>query len=196
MLFSLFDWETTGLPIHKKGDLRKQPRGIEFAGIVTDGKRILNTCEFICNPGIDIEPIITKITGLTNDDLRDKPKFKDCIPKLMDFFTFGIGIDQQVRIAHNLSFDRFITECDLNRNGMTLDDVGFNGTKDLPAILCCTVEQLMPLYGFRVRLNDWYNQVSDKEYVQKHRAMDDIMLMHEACQQSGVYEAFAETHNA
>jgi DNA polymerase III epsilon subunit-like protein len=186
MLFSVFDWETTGLPFHPDAELSKQPRAIEFGGIITDGHDILGELEFICNPGISIEPIITEITGLTNEDLADKPPFTHFIPQLATYFGNTRG-----RIAHNLSFDKGILTFDLQRNGRSLADINWGGANG-DAIEICTVEQTFHMYGKRVRLQDWY-EMKCGPYVQKHRALDDVRLLHEACQKEGVYEAFKES---
>lgn len=176
MLFAPFDCETTGLPVHRLAPLSKQPRIIEFGGIITDGENVIHTLEFICNPGVAIEPIITEITGLTNEDLKDKPPFSAFVPELKDFFSRASGC-----IAHNLSFDRSMLAWDLQRIGLTLEDIAF------PAIQICTVEQTMPRFGRRMRLIELYEYVTKKPYAQKHRALDDVRLMHEMARDMGVY---------
>lgn len=176
--YAVIDFETTGLPLHRQAPLNKQPLAIEFAGIITDGEQIFDEIEFICNPGIDIEPIITKITGLQQSDLDDKPKFRAFIPKLQQFFTQSDAV-----IAHNLSFDKFIMVCDLMRNDMDLSHI------DWPALEICTVEQTRPKFGYNMKLSALY-ELAIGPYSQKHRAMDDIMLLHEVCRHYGVYQAF------
>lgn len=178
MLFAVHDWETTGLPFHYMADLDKQPRGIEFAGIITDGKQILDSLEFIINPHMPIEPIITQITGLTNEDLADKPDFSQYIPQLKNFFG-----QADAAVAHNLSFDKGIIVFDLTRRDLALSDV------DWPNLDICTVEQTMPQFGRRMKLIELYKHYVG-EYVQKHRALDDVMVLHEVCQRIGLYEAF------
>jgi len=184
MLFSVFDTETTGLPFHREADLRLQPRIIEFAGLITDGKEILSTVEFICNPGIAIEPIITKITGLTNEDLEDKPPFSHFVPQVKAYFGATRG-----RIAHNLSFDKGMLVFDLSRLGLDLEAVDWhvnaNGEK---ALEICTVEETFHQYGKRQRLQDLY-QRHFGPYEQKHRALDDVILLHKIAQAEGVYDA-------
>jgi DNA polymerase III epsilon subunit-like protein len=183
MLFSVFDWETTGLPFHPDAELSKQPRAIEFGGIITDGEEILDTLEFICNPGIAIEAIITEITGLKNEDLEDKPPFEHFIPQLTGYFAATRG-----RIAHNLSFDKGILAFDLRRLGKTLDEVCWRGSNG-DAIEICTVEQTFMKYGKRMRLQDLH-ELHFGPYVQKHRALDDVILLHKIAKAEGVYEAF------
>lgn len=180
MLFALHDWETTGLPFHFRGDLDRQPRAIEFAGIITDGETIFNRLEFICNPGIAIEEIITKITGLTNADLEDKPKFSTFIPDLAEFFSEADAV-----VSHNLSFDKGIASFDLERLDLTLESIKW------PKLELCTVEQTMPIFGRRMKLIELHKHYFG-EYEQKHRAMDDVMVLHGVCQKIGLYDAFIE----
>lgn len=184
MLFAVFDTETTGLPLHRDASLRKQPRIIEFAGLITDGKDILSTCEFICNPGIAIEPIITQITGLTNEDLKDKQPFSSFVPQVREYFAGAVG-----RIAHNLSFDKGMLEFDLRRLDMTLDSISWHADgRGEKALEICTVEETFHEYGRRQRLQDLYQRFFGP-YVQKHRAMDDVVLLHKIAQKIGVYDA-------
>ncbi|WGN90702.1 DNA polymerase III epsilon subunit [Burkholderia phage vB_BglM_WTB] len=197
MYFTLFDTETTGLPYHEKAPLRLQPRIIEFGGLVTDGEQILDTFEFVCNPGIEIEPIITKITGLTNEDLAGKEFFSSYVEGLADFFGYspcGSPVPQLVRVAHNLSFDRHMLEYDLARIDLTLDAIGFDRPNcDGPkALMLCTVEQTMHQYGRRMKLEELYNELVG-EYEQTHRALDDVKLMHEVCKRLGIYELIKES---
>lgn len=178
MKFALFDNETTGLPFHFLSDLSQQPRIIEFGGIITDGKEIIDQLEFICNPGIAIEAIITKITGLTNEDLDGKPDFGLFIPQLDKFFS-----QADAAVAHNLSFDEGRLEDDLARRKKTLKDISF------PSLGLCTVEQTTPLFGRPMKLIELYRHYVG-EYEQKHRALDDVLRMHEVCKRLGFYEAF------
>ncbi len=178
MIFTLYDTETTGLTVHHQANIGLQPRIIEFAAIKTDGKKILDQMEFICNPGIAIEEIITKITGLTNEDLEDKPEFSHFVPEVAKFFE---GSD--VVVAHNLSFDKNLLTYDLARMEKTLADINF------PEIQICTVEQTYPLFGRRMRLNELYELYVGK-YTQKHRALDDVMLLTQICSTIGIYVIF------
>lgn len=180
MLFAVFDNETTGLPFHFRGDLDRQPRIIEFAGIITDGEKIIHQLEFICNPGIAIEEIITKITGLTNADLEDKPNFSKFIPDLAAYFAKA-----DAGVAHNMSFDEGMLEYDLERRDLELKDINF------PPLSICTVEQTMPQFGRRMKLIELHKHYVG-EYEQKHRALDDVMVLHGVCQKIGLYDAFKE----
>jgi DNA polymerase III alpha subunit (gram-positive type) len=180
MLFAVFDTETTGLPLHKDADIHSQPKIIEFGGIITDGEQIIAQEEFICNPGVQIEQVITDITGLTNDDLKGQPPFSHFIPRVREFFAKA-----DASIAHNLSFDKHMILWDMMRIGKGLEDVAW------PQIEICTVEQSFHMYGRRMKLTELYNLLVE-EYVQKHRALDDVIVLHKVAKAIGVYEAFAE----
>lgn len=178
MIFMPYDFETTGLTVHHQAPLGLQPRPIEFAAILTDGEKIIDEMECIINPEMAIEEIITKITGLTNEDLDDKPIFIDVFPKIAEFMKRA-----DVAIAHNLSFDRNIMQYALARIDKTLADVNF------PKIQICTVEQTYPSFGRRMKLSELYELYVGK-YTQKHRALDDVYLLNQVCQKIGVYDMF------
>jgi DNA polymerase III epsilon subunit-like protein len=185
VLFNIFDTETTGLPNHPEADIDGQPRIIEFAGIVTDGKTIIDTLEFKCNPGIALEAIITKITGLTDADLREQPDFGHFVPQLRGYFEQGQG-----RVAHNLSFDRDMLYYDCERRRLTLDDIGWwHDTRNEPAVMLCTVEQSLFEYGRRMKLQELIEIVKG-EYVQRHRALDDVMQLFDVCKYLQLFEVF------
>lgn len=176
--FLVFDNETTGLTVHPKSSIRLQPRIIEFAAIITDGVETLDSLEFLCNPGIPLEEIITKITGLTDESLKDQPPFAVNVDAIGKLFA-----QADVAIAHNLSFDKSMLEYDMLRAGRSFAELNF------PLIPCCTVEQSFHQFGRRVKLSDLYEMYCGP-YVQKHRAMDDIRLLDELCKAMGVYRAF------
>lgn len=180
MLFALFDNETTGLPFHFLSDLSQQPRIIEFGGIITDGINIIDRLEFICNPGIAIDAIITKITGLTNEDLDGKPDFGAFIPQLNAFFA-----QADAAVAHNLSFDEGRLSDDLQRRSKAISDISY------PKLGLCTVEQTTPIFGRPMKLIELYRHYVG-EYEQKHRALDDVLRLHAVCQKIGLYDAFKQ----
>lgn len=181
MLFAIWDTETTGLPFHRNAELRQQPKIIEFAGLITDGENILFEEEFICNPGMQVEQIITDITGLTNEELEKHPPFSHFVPRVKGYFERAQG-----RIAHNLSFDKGLLGFDLARLKMSLSDVAWDieGFEEI-----CTVEQCFHKYGKMMKLSDLYNLLVG-EYVQKHRALDDVKILFQVCKAIGLFDAY------
>jgi DNA polymerase III alpha subunit (gram-positive type) len=180
MLFCVHDTETTGLPLHRDVEASRQPKIIEFAGILTDGNSIIEEVEFMCDPGEPLESIITKITGLTDEVLKGKPTFQQSLPRLSAYFAKG-----DAAISHNLSFDKGMVKFSMDRIGKTLADCNY------PLIEICSVEQTFHHYGRRMKLTELY-EILVGPYVQKHRAMDDVMMLHEVCKRSGIYAAYAQ----
>lgn len=165
----IFDTETTGLPKPSAASLTLQPKIIEFAAIRRDKKgRIIDQLEFLANPGLPLEAAITKITGLKDSDLADKPPFSHYLPALTKFFK---GAKQC--IAHNEEFDRRLMMFELLREGWT---DGFPGCY---ADAVCTVEATYHLQNRRLKLVDLYRLATGKPLEQTHRAMDDVMALNE-----------------
>ena len=100
----VFDLETTGLPKAEGSALDIQPRIIEFGAIkLDDDLKEVDRIEFFCNPGHPLDPIITKITGITDDELKDEKPFVAHFQQVCEFF-----LGEATLVAHNLPFDRKI----------------------------------------------------------------------------------------
>ena len=160
----VFDLETTGLPKAEGSDLDLQPRIIEFGAIkVTDGTfEEMERIEFMCNPGHSLDPKITKITGITDEDLKDKKPFIAHFEELSRWF-----LGQRSLAAHNLSFDRKILRYELER----IDKV----TKfPCPFNHICTVEIGQGVWGKMRKLGDIHLEVTGNEIKNAHRSLADV----------------------
>lgn len=186
----IFDTETTGLPLADSASLKKQPKIIEFAGLkvnyhlinhdISDedfvesmdsfisGKEVGNKYdiferfEFLCNPGEPLEPIITKITGITDEDLADKDPIQAHWKDLSSFF-----LGETSMVAHNLPFDLKIMKFEAMRmNKLT--------AFPWPMRHICTVESTFEIKGARMKLGDLYKHLFDEEMQGWHRAMSDV----------------------
>ena len=76
----IFDLETTGLDLVKDriiqiSYIKVNPNGAEERG------------DELINPEKPIEPIITQLTGISNEDVKDKPTFKQLAQTFADKFT-------------------------------------------------------------------------------------------------------------
>ena len=76
----IFDLETTGLDLVKDRVIQ-----ISFIKVYPDGRE--ERGDELINPERPIEPIITQLTGISDDDVKDKPTFKQLAQKLADKFT-------------------------------------------------------------------------------------------------------------
>lgn len=161
----VFDTETTGLPYHPYAKAALQPRIIEFAALKVDAfGNELGELEFLCHPGQQITPEITRITGITNGDLAGKPVFAAHLDEVKEFFT---GVD--CLICHNLPFD----------HGLLATELGIAQCADFPwpPYNLCTVQEFEPLWGRRMKLIELYKATTGKEYKQTHRGMDDVRAL-------------------
>lgn len=176
----LFDFETTGLTLHPEADLYKQPHAIEFGAVLMsleDGS-IVEEASILINPGIPISEEITKITGLTDADLVDAPKFIEVLPQIRRLFA-----EAHCAVAHNLPFDRNILMGELRRANVT--DFPW------PQKAVCTVGLYKELWGRNPKLLELYESVMGKPLAQTHRALDDVKAMAEIVNKERLWELFA-----
>ena len=88
------DTETTGLSA-EGGD-----RVIELGCVELVNRKLTgNNLHFYFNPGRDSHEDALKVHGISNDFLRDKPKFKDVVQEILDY------VDGAEIIIHNAAFD-------------------------------------------------------------------------------------------
>ena len=158
----ILDTETTGLPDVAGTDLSLQPQVIEACLVIYDesGKEIEELSEQY-NPGIQLPYKITQITGITDEDLKDKGKFD----KEAYFRVQEILAKSEAVVAHNLPFDMDM----LNFEAQRLS------TNFLwPKNKICTAEQSEGITGRRMRLIHLYEFLFEKPLHQTHRAKDDV----------------------
>ena len=176
----VFDWETTGLTLHPLAKMDKQPRAIEFGGVLIDGDgNSIRELSYIIDPEREIDADITRITGLTNDDLRGKPKFAAIYPAIRDLFG-----EADIQIAHNLPFDDTILELELERLGV----VDF----PWPRHSLCTVQIHQEQWGKRPKLTQLYEETFGEKLAQTHRALDDCLALAKIVVARGLLGLFSE----
>lgn len=96
--FAIVDIETTG-------GLYNRDKIIEIAIVVTDGHSVLKEFESLINPDRSIPSFITGITGITDEMVRDAPRFYEIAKEIIEC------TDQCIFVAHNARFDySFIKE--------------------------------------------------------------------------------------
>lgn len=106
-----FDTETTGLE-WDKDDRIIELGAVELINHVPSGK----TFQTYINPGRPVSEATIRITGITDDDLVDKPGFED--PSIVDAFLAFIG--DATLVAHNAKFDRGFLNMELTGCGKAI----------------------------------------------------------------------------
>jgi len=91
-LYAIIDLETTG-------GQPTQDRITEVAIFIHDGEKVVDQFDTLLNPGRPIPAFISQLTGITNDMVRDAPKFHEVARKIVEM-TEGC-----VFVAHNVRFD-------------------------------------------------------------------------------------------
>lgn len=172
----VLDFETTGLTLHPDAPAHKQPKAIEVGAMKLDPATGVVVAELsqLINPGEQISAEITKITGITNEQLVGQPTFVEFLPQLREFFEGGTCL-----MAHNLPFDSSILRYELQRLGVT--DFPW------PEKSLCTVGAYKDAWGRNPRLIELYPAVTGKPFVQEHRALDDVAHLVEIIQKDELW---------
>ncbi|MDD5360680.1 MAG: exonuclease domain-containing protein [Ignavibacteria bacterium] len=95
--FIVCDVETTGLSPHTS-------RMTEIALIKIRYDEIIDTYTTLINPGQHIPAGITQLTGITNEDVFDKPPFEEIAKDVLNFMKDGES-DNVIFTGHNVGFD-------------------------------------------------------------------------------------------
>ncbi len=103
--FCVFDIETTGLSA-------KDCEITEIGAVLYKGGKVLDTFESFVNPHVPISDVITELTGITNDMVKDAPDISEVLPK---FLEFSKGC---VYVAHNATFDISFISNDAEKLGI------------------------------------------------------------------------------
>jgi DNA polymerase-3 subunit epsilon len=93
-MFAIIDIETCGGRFEfQKG------RITEICIVVHDGLQVVETWSTLINPECNISPYFISITGITNDMVRDAPKFHEVAKKILEL------TENKIFVAHNVGFD-------------------------------------------------------------------------------------------
>lgn len=165
MNITIIDTETTGLIESEGVDISLQPQIIEvYALQVTEDFEFVKDFLSFVKPTRPIPPLITKITGITNNDIIHAPIFKEVYLDIADTF-----LGSSVMVAHNLSFDLGMLVIELTR---------INKQFAFPycPIHYCTVEQSMWIKGYRLKNSELLELATGKTEIEgAHRAKADVL---------------------
>lgn len=164
-LIVVFDTETTGLPLHPDAPLEKQPKIIELGAALLDFEgNVVDKFQQLLHPNEEVTELITKITGITNEQLVGQPKFVDVLPQLREFFDRAFAV-----FAHNLPFDKKLLMFDLSR--AACEDFPW------PSQEYCTIGLHRSIWGRNMKMTELYEHAVDKPLPQTHRALEDVMAL-------------------
>ena len=93
-MFAIVDIETCG----GKFAFRKG-RIIDICILVHDGLQVIDKFSTLINPECHIGSFYTKLSGITNEMVKDAPRFHEVAKEILNF-TEG-----KIFVAHNVSFD-------------------------------------------------------------------------------------------
>jgi len=100
--YVVFDIETSGLNPHKD-------KIIEIGAVKYKNNKKVDEFSYLIDPGINISNIITKVTGLTDNDLMGQKTIDEVLPMFLDF------IEDYPIIGHNVRFDYDFIEANITR---------------------------------------------------------------------------------
>ncbi|MBU0666868.1 MAG: 3'-5' exonuclease [Nanoarchaeota archaeon] len=90
--YIVVDIETTGLSkyMHKI---------TEIAAVKVNKGKVVGEYQTLVNPGGHIPSFITRLTGISDEMVKDAPKIKEVLPEFLDF------LGEHPMVAHNATFD-------------------------------------------------------------------------------------------
>ncbi len=103
-MYSIVDIESTG-------GAYKGEKIIDIAIYNFDGTKITKVFSSLVNPGIGIPSFISQLTGISNEMVKDAPKFEEIAKDVVDLTK------DQVFIAHNVQYDYNIIKQEFKRIG-------------------------------------------------------------------------------
>ncbi len=149
--FVVVDTETTGLRALEE-------RIIEIAAVRIKGGRITEQFSRLIDPGRSIPFFITRLTGISDEDVAGEEGAESVMPEFMNF------LGDSVFIAHNARFDMSFVNSELSRCDLP----------DMTNSILCTVRlarRILPALPSRSlkSLKRFFNVPADRA----HRALDD-----------------------
>lgn len=149
------DIETTG------NAAKKSDRIIQLAAVVVENGEITGTFSSFVQPKRNIPPLITELTGITDEMIVDAPPFSEVAKEFLPF------LENAYFVAHNVSFDWNFLQEELVRNGFPKMVCPKVDTVELARILLPTADsyQLGELAAAQKLRHDNPHQADSDAYV-------------------------------
>lgn len=153
--FVIIDLETTGNS-PDKGD-----RIIEIGIVVWSRGRIVDQFSRLINPNVPISRFISRLTGISSEDVRSEPLFEDVAQEVRALF------DESYFVAHNVPFDLGFLNSEFERVGLEPLTQPIIDTVELSRMLLPTAP------GFKLgQLAEWLCI----DHHNPHRALSDAYV--------------------
>jgi len=151
------------LDIETTGGSAYDSRITEIGAVRVENGQVVAKYNQLVNPEQNVPWFITKLTGITDEMLWDKPVFAGVADDLEHFLSDSIFV------AHNVSFDYGFIKESFRRLDTTFNMDRF-----------CTARLSRRLYPEQPRHNlDTIIQVHAIPVENRHRALDDALVLHE-----------------
>ncbi len=161
--FVVFDIETTGFSCENN-------QIIEIGAVKVESGRITDTFSTFVNPHEPIPFKIEKLTGITDEHVKDAPDITEVLPQFLEFSK------DCVLVAHNANFDISFIETQARRQGFDFDATVVD-TLPLARVL---------LEGHAKFTLDAVCKIYNISLENHHRAVDDAMAT------AKIFEKFVE----
>ena len=158
-----FDTETSGLQKNSAIRLEKRPHIIEFFGLTLTDLEETGKWESLFFHHKPLDEIITKITGITDELIKDAPLFYSKAQELKDHIESHDRV-----VAHNLTFDMAMVDNEMDRVNLKVK---------WPKDRICTVEQTEHINGHRLSLALLHEHLFGVGFPNAHRAENDVRAL-------------------
>lgn len=171
----LVDVETNGLVSNALVKLDKQASVTELYMCIADLETgiVLDEIDTLVKPlkPLDEEHKSAKVTGITNEMLKDAPHFAELASGIAMILEGSI-INGTPMIGHHISFDKEMLEIEFKRLGAEV--------QEWPRMIC-TVEQTAHLKGHRLTQTQLHELLFNEPFKGAHRAKADVMALLRIC---------------
>lgn len=122
-VYAVVDIEATG------GSIGADERIIQIACVLLENNKVIHTFESFVNPGKYIPEQISRLTGISNKDVKQAPFFEEIAPMILSL------LEEAIFVAHNVGFDfRFLNE-QFKAHGFKQVDIPAIDTVELTQII-------------------------------------------------------------
>ena len=192
MRITIFDTETTGLPV-RDGKLSDQPHVIQFASQTFEydpkSRRFIEISRYnqMIKPLAPISADSVRITGITEEMVANMPTFSQVADQVIAIFR-----NTDLAVAHNLSFDQEILSFEMERLGLPKNC--------LPANTFCSMEGTRNLcklpgksgYSYKSpKLMELHQFLLNESFTEAHNAEKDVEALARCVKvllQNGLYQ--------